>query len=98
MDYTEIFNAAIKFIVAVTITFVIPWIKQNVDVLKLEKARKWIKTGVECAEMIYKESGMGEQKLQYVAEFAARHNVKYDSEQIRALIEEAVFEMKLALE
>ena len=48
--------------------------------------------------MIYKESGMGQQKKKYVEAFLTDLGIRYDQQQIDNLIESAVLELKKELE
>lgn len=97
-DYTLLFEGIITVIVALISMFVIPWIVQRTSSEKLAKTMKWVLKAVEAAEQIYKESGMGKEKKAYVECFLNDHGINYDAEQIDALIEAAVFEMKKKLE
>ena len=55
---------------------------------------------VKCAEMIFKEQGMGEAKKEYVVNFLNemfnKNKVVITSEQIEILVEAAVKELKLS--
>ena len=97
-DYTLLFEGIITVIVALISMFVIPWIVQKTSAEKLAKIMKWVTKAVEAAEQIYKESGMGKEKKSYVEAFLNEHGINYDAEQIDALIESAVFELKKKLE
>lgn len=98
MDITILLKAIITLIFAVLVTFVIPYFKASVSESDFAEALKWVKIAVECAEMIYKESGMGKEKFAYVESFLANKGYIYDEEEIRALIESAVLEMKKGIE
>ena len=83
---------------AVITYFVIPFIKANVDATKLAQYKEWARLAVKTAEMLWKETGRGEDKKEYVAKFL---NDMFNSkktvitqEQIEILIESAVKEMK----
>lgn len=69
IDLTPVVNALITLLGLLLTTFLIPWIKLKVSTEKLEQVKKWTAVGVKAAEMIYKESGMGEAKKNYVRKF-----------------------------
>ena len=66
IDLTPIANAIISLAALLITTFLIPWIKTKVSTEKLAEIQKWTTIAVEAAEMIYRESGMGEAKKKYV--------------------------------
>lgn len=98
MDMTKIIEAIITLLVAVITAFVIPYIKSKLSANKLAEIMKWVKIAVEAAEMIYKESGMGKEKKKFVENFLTEHGIKVDIEQLDALIESAVLELKKEFE
>ncbi len=98
MDMTKIIEAIITLLVAVITAFVIPYIKSKLSANKLAEILKWVKIAVEAAEMIYKESGMGKEKKKFVENFLTEHGIKVDIEQLDALIESAVLELKKEFE
>jgi len=98
MDMTKIIEAIITLLVAVITAFVIPYIKSKLSASELAEIMKWVKIAVEAAEMIYKESGMGKEKKKFVETFLTEHGIKVDLEQLDALIESAVLELKKEFE
>lgn len=98
MDITFILKAIITLIFVILITYVVPWIKTATSESNFVETLKWVKIAVECAEMIFRESGMGKEKFAYVESFLANKGYIYDEEEIRALIEAAVLEMKKGIE
>lgn len=94
IDLTPIVNALITLLGLLLTTFLIPWIKLKVSTEKLEEIRKWTSVGVKAAEMIYKESGMGQAKKNYVRKFLEGKGYKLDVETVDALIEATVREMQ----
>lgn len=93
-DFTMIFEGIITILIAVITIFVIPWLKSKVSSEDMAEIMKWVKIAVQAAEMIYKESGMGRAKKNYVINFLNQMNITYDEEKIDALIESAVLELK----
>jgi 16S rRNA U1498 N3-methylase RsmE len=94
IDITPIVNAIIALVAALITTFFIPWIKGKIDAQKLSQIERWVEIAVGAAEQIYKESGMGEKKKQYVLDFLAKKGLKLDLDSLDALIEEAVFNIQ----
>lgn len=94
IDITEVIKYAILLVFAVCTTFVIPYIKAKIGDEKFTELQKWVKVGVQAAEMIFKESGMGTVKKEYVIEFLKQKGYTLDTETISNLIESAVLELK----
>lgn len=94
IDLTPILNALITLLGLLLTTFLIPWIKLKVSTEKMEQVKKWTSVGVKAAEMIYKESGMGEAKKKYVRKFLESKGYKLDIDTVDALIEATVREMQ----
>lgn len=93
-DYTLLFEGVLTILFALVTMYVIPWIKTKVSAEELTEIIKWVKIAVQAAEMIYKESGMGEEKKAYVRTFLEDKGIKYDERQIDSMIESAVLELK----
>lgn len=94
IDITEVIKYAILLVFAVCATFVIPYIKAKIGDEKFTELQKWVKIGVQAAEMIFKESGMGAVKKEYVTEFLKQKGYTLDTDEINNLIESAVLELK----
>lgn len=94
IDLTPIVNALVTLLGLLLTTFLIPWIKVKVSAEKLEQVKKWTSVGVKAAEMIYKESGMGEAKKNYVRKFLEGKGYRLDIDTVDALIEATVREMQ----
>ena len=94
IDITEVIKCAILLVFAVCTTFVIPYIKAKIGDEKFTELQKWVKIGVQAAEMIFKESGMGTVKKEYVIEFLKQKGYTLDTETTSNLIESAVLELK----
>lgn len=94
IDITSIVNAVIALLAAVVSTFLVPWIKGKVEAQKLEKIMDWVTIAVSAAEQIYNESGMGENKKQYVLDFLEDKGLTVDINSVDAMIEAAVYGLK----
>lgn len=94
IDLTPIVNAFITLIGLLLTTFLIPWIRTKISNEKLKEIQKWTSVGVKAAEMIYKESGMGDVKKNYVRRFLESKGYKLDIDTVDALIEATVRDMQ----
>lgn len=100
MDETlfKILLGLISLLSVVITSVVVPYIKTKIDENKLNNIVKWIAYAVKYAEMIYKESGRGEEKKQYVFDFISNKlntkGIKITDEQLNVLIEAVVKEIK----
>lgn len=81
-------------IFAVCSAFLIPYLKAKLGDENFATLKNWVKIAVQAAEMIFKESKMGEQKKEYVLEFLKTKGYKVDTEAINNLIESAVLDLK----
>ena len=97
-DYTLLFEGILTVLFALITLYVVPWIKTKLSAEDLNEIMKWVKIAVQAAEMIYKESGMGEIKKAYVKKFLSDKNIHFDEMDIDTLIEGAVLELKRELE
>ena len=93
IDLTSLFEAIITLIVAIISAFLIPYIKSKVSAEKFETLKSWVKVAVQAAEMLYRESGMGEQKKAYVIEYLNSKGYDLDTDTLNNLIESAVLEL-----
>ena len=81
-------------IAALITSFLIPLIKAKVDADKLAKIQFWVTIAVDAAEQVFSQSGMGEEKKEFVVEFLAEKGFALDISEIDALIEAAVHDLK----
>lgn len=93
IDITEILAALASLIISVIGTFLIPYLKKELDEKTLKNAQIWVKTAVSAAEQIFNETGLGEKKKAYVAKFLQGLGLKLDTDKLDALIEACVCEL-----
>ena len=83
---------------AIITYYVVPYIKANVDSVKLAQCKEWVTLAVKTAEMIWQETGHGEDKKSYVVKFLTdmlnSNKMVITENQMNVLIESAVKEMK----
>lgn len=94
----EIILALIPVLGAIITYFIIPYIKTNMDSAKLAQYKEWATLAVKSAEMLWRETGHGEDKKTYVVNFLTdmfnSRKITITEEQMNVLIESAVKEMK----
>ena len=94
----QVVLAVFSVICTIITYFVVPYIKSSVDIKKLEKYKEWANLAVRCAEMIWRETGHGADKKQYVVDFLNNlFNAKkiiITEDQLNILIESAVQQLK----
>ena len=97
-DLTPILNAIITLIVSIITVFIIPWLKEKIEAEKLEKYKEWVTIAVRAAEQIYKGTGRGAEKKEYVMSFLQSKGLAVDMDSIENMIEAAVLELNKAVE
>lgn len=80
-----IIKLIIPLLCTVITAYIIPYLKEK----KLYNA---VKTAVQAAEQIYKESGMGEQKFEYVKSWL-NEKFSISADDLKNIIESAVYEL-----
>lgn len=95
----QIILALIPVFGVIITSVVVPYIKEKLGNEKLAKYEYWASMAVECAEMIFKEQGMGANKKEYVVNFLNemfnKNKIVITEEQINILVESVVKQMKL---
>lgn len=89
-DITTIIEAVIALAVSVITAFVIPWIKSKTTNEQRKKLVAWVKIAVAAAEQIFKGSGRGAEKKQYVLDFLNSNGITYNEDTVNAAVEAAV--------
>ncbi|MFG6358951.1 MAG: phage holin [Acetatifactor sp.] len=94
----EIILALIPVLGAVITYFIVPYIRTNIDAARLAQYKEWAGLAVKTAEMLWRETGHGEDKKAYVVNFLTdmfnSRKIVITEEQMNVLIESAVKEMK----
>lgn len=95
----KIILAVISILGTILTGVIVPYVKEKLGNEKLAKYEYWASMAVECAEMMFKEQGMGVEKKEYVVNFLNemfnKNKVVITEEQLNILIESCVKEMKL---
>ena len=92
IDYTELLQAIIALLATLITTFLIPFIKKKLSAEKVEELRKWVGVAVKAAEQLY-GSKTGQQKKKYVLSFLVSKGIKFDVDEVTALIESEVYKL-----
>ena len=93
VDLTPIINAGIMLIAALVSAFLVPWIKANVNEKQRDELLLWVEVAVNAAEQLYKGSGRGEEKREYVLNFLHDRGYTANLDEIRALLEAYVLKL-----
>lgn len=95
----KIVLALLSILCTILTGVVAPYFKEKVGNEKLAKYEEWAMLAVQCAEMIFKEQGMGTEKKEYVINFLNEmfneNKIVITEKQLEILIESAVKQMKL---
>ena len=94
IDLANIIRAVIALIATLITSFLIPWIKRKCDEEKLKNIQTWVSIAVYAAEQIFNGPGLGEEKKAYVLKFLCDHGYTVNADELDAMIEAAVLEMK----
>lgn len=96
-DLTPIIQIVIVLIGTIITSFLIPWIKSKTTQEQWQTVQNIAKVAVYAAEVLYKGSGRGQEKLNYVMtyikEFCLQKGFSFDDKTIRQAIENAVKNM-----
>ena len=90
IDLTTVFSAVIALISALLAAFVLPLIRKKITAEQQSEILRWVEIAVSAAEMLFKGSGRGASKKEYVLKFLADHGFSLDSAALDAAIEAAV--------
>ena len=97
IDLTPIIQITIMLAVVIITSFIIPWIKSKTTQEQWWTVQNIAKVAVYAAEVLYKGSGRGAEKLNYVTtyikEFCLSKGFTIDDKTIRQSIENAWDEM-----
>ena len=95
----QIILVVIPVLGTILTVYIIPLIKEKIGNENLAKYEYWVNIAVKAAELIWTETGHGTDKKQYVIDFMNKmFNSKktvITEEQLNALIESAVKQMKI---
>lgn len=94
-DATTLIELIIKIIGILFFSVLIPYLRSKTSKEQQDEINAWVKIAVTAAEQIYRGTGRGSEKKEYVIKWLADHKVTYDSAKIDAMIEAAVYDLKV---
>lgn len=92
-DLTPIVEAIAALIGVVITCILVPFIRSKTTAEQQKEINAWVKIAVSAAEQIFKGSGRGEEKKQYVIAWLKERGFTVDEAELDALIEAAVYEL-----
>ena len=92
-DLTPIIKAVAALIGVVITCILVPFIRSKTTAEQQKEINAWVKIAVSAAEQIFKGSGRGEEKKQYVIAWLKESGFTVDEAELDALIEAAVYEL-----
>lgn len=92
-DLTPIIEAIAALIGVVITCILVPFIRSKTTAEQQKEINAWVKIAVSAAEQIFKGSGRGEEKKQYVIAWLKERGFTVDENELDALIEAAVYEL-----
>ena len=90
-DVTEILLAVIALLSAIVTGVVIPWVRAKTTLAQRQQLTAWVSIAVQAAEQLYKGSGRGQEKKEYVVAWLNERGITFDEETVDAAIEAAVY-------
>lgn len=92
-DLTPLFEALIALAVALVTAFLIPWLRKKYGAEKTSEILRWVDIFVRAAEQLYTDTGMGQQKKDYVLMRLEAKGYSVDPAALDSMIEAAVLEI-----
>lgn len=92
-DLTPIIEAVAALIGVVITCILVLFIRSKTTAEQQKEINAWVKIAVSAAEQIFKGSGRGEEKKQYVIAWLKERGFTVDENELDALIEAAVYEL-----
>lgn len=95
----KLLSTLIPILATIITSFIIPYIKARIKAENLDELVKWIKYGVQAAEMIFNGKQSGATKKEYVihfiTDFLNKKQFVITRKQLEILIESAVKELNI---
>lgn len=93
-DITEIVVLTVSLAVTLATAFVFPQLRARLSAEQFAHLKLWVRIAVQAAEMLYIGIGRGAEKKEHVVKFLHERGLTVDMDEIDALIESAVYELK----
>ena len=91
-DITPILEGLLLLAATIVTYVLIPYIKAKTSKNQQEELENWVRIAVQAAEQIFRGSGRGVEKKQYVLDWLAKNGIKVDASKLDAMIESTVHE------
>ena len=78
INITPIIELVITLLSTIITVMVIPWLKSKIDSNQWQTLQDWAKVGVSAAEVLFKGTKLGKDKLAYVTEYLNDMCEKYN--------------------
>ena len=94
IDLTDIIGGLCVLVLGLISIKFIPYLKSVTSKNQFQEIQKWVKIAVQAAEMVFKESGLGAEKKEYVVSFLESMGFVLDFDKLDKMIESSVLELK----
>ena len=97
IDYTDLIQAIISLVAVLITGFLVPYLKAKLSKEKFDKLKDLVSVAVKAAEQLY-GSKTGQQKKEFVISFLISKGIKFDVDEVTALIESEVYKLTSSVE
>lgn len=94
IDLTKLAVDLIGLAVALIAAWLVPLLREKLGEAKTEKVQRYVRMAVEAAEMLYRDSGMGAAKKEYVKSWLEERGFKLNYKELDVMVESAVLQLK----
>ena len=94
IDITQILVLFIEILASIVSVFVVRYLRSKLSSEQMELLSAAVNTAVYGAEQIFKGTGLGQKKKEYVVNYLRENGYDVDTEAVNAAIEAAVIKMK----
>ena len=92
-NITPIIQCVICVLFILGSAYGLPFLKSKVSTAKLIELQGYVNIAVKAAEQIFRGSGLGAEKKNYVLQWLNDRGITYDDDKVDAMIESAVYEL-----
>ena len=96
VDLTSVITAVIALLSAITVRFLIPWIRSKTTEAQRGDLLRWIEIAVTAAQQLYYQNS-GKERKDYVLHFLEEHGFDVEDPAVDAAIEAAVLQLHESL-
>lgn len=96
-DITPLCIAVLSLVAIIVTVYLVPWLRSKTTKEQREEINAWVKIAVRAAEQLFRGSGRGTEKKQYVIdfmlEFLAKRKLTINMDELDKMLEAAVLEL-----